>query len=177
MEITTETQAEAFLRAHQPLPPDLEWDDDLLQSFGSLREYLAGHPVDRLLPLLLSCLGDGNGWGHYQVLGGVVTRHQPHHVLEALRVALGHPRWSVRYWAVHLAVDAGYAGKLIEQLQALLTDPVDEVRTMATTAIECLPTEHASRLLRARLDEEKSPEVRVFIQESIDYLETRNENA
>jgi hypothetical protein len=152
------------------MPPDSEWDDDLLETFGSLRQFLEAEPQDSLLELLLRCPGERDGFGHYEMLPRVLRRHSADRVVEALRAALGSEHASVRYWGAQFAAD-GYATELMSRLEPLLADPDEDVRVAAITATESTRSAQALRLLRERREAEPSRRIQKFVDESIEYLE------
>ncbi len=169
MQIGNLEEAKALL-AHQPLPPDGEWDDDLVEAVASLRRYLQAHTDDSLLELLLQSTGEWGGNGQYQLFPRVLMEHSRERVAAALRVALASPRASVRYWSAQYASE-GYAGELLDCLERLLSDPDEGVREVTITAVESAGTSRALALLRGRSEVEPSPEVRTAIAEAIASLE------
>ena len=147
-------EALAFLRAHQPMPPDDALEDSLIDQFDAVRRYLIAHPDPACIPLLLGAFGDGMGFGVYQVCDDVLRPFSSEQLAPHLAVALASTRPATRWWAAHWAAEFPHPSLLWPIRRLLLARaPEDEdARGFLIDALESLSNEHqlaeARELLR-----------------------------
>ena len=101
----TSEEAIDFLREHQPMPPEDELSEELITRFDEARHALERDPDPRGLPLLLSSLGEGTGFGVYQLLDDTLRAYDREDVVRALSESLTSSVPSVRSWSMEFALD------------------------------------------------------------------------
>ena len=158
-----------FLATHQPLPPDAEWDDALLASVGEVRRHLEKHPDDSAIPLflgLMGLIGEGSGFGHYQIFDEVLRAHTEAVVVDALRECLRSSSASRRYWCVEYCA-GGYATHLLGDLEVFLDDRDEGTRFQAIQSIQTAQNGEALAMLERARGRAVDDETRSRIDDSI----------
>ena len=145
----------AFLRAHQPMPPDDALEDSLIEQFDTVRKYLIAHPDPACIPLLLGAFGDGMGFGVYQVCDDVLRHFSTAQLAPHLALALASDRSSTRWWAAHWAMEFPHPSLFPELRRLLLMRaPEDEdARGFLIDAVESLANEYQLGEARQLLEE------------------------
>lgn len=161
--MTTEEALE-FLRAHQPLPPDRNLSQEVIDTYDEVRRHFTAKPDRRALPLFLQSFGDGNGFGVYQLVEDVFAQAPPDEAADALAKGLSSQRSSVRYWSAQIAA-ATPSPALAEPLLALVADESSDVRFAAISALELLNPPDLKARLRPAYDAERDSEVRELLEE------------
>jgi hypothetical protein len=98
-------EAVAFLKAHQPLPPDEDLPQRLIEQFDEARRYFEAHPDPEAASLLLGSLGNGTGFGVYQLVPDALHAQDRETVVQALIEALKAGPPSVRTWSMEFALE------------------------------------------------------------------------
>jgi hypothetical protein len=161
--------AMAFLRGHQPLPETL--DDNLHRGLLETWEYLRDHPEPGALPLLLTMFGAGDAGGIYQRFDDVLAGYPPDDVVAELARQLAADRRPARYWSVLFA--AGFPDeRLVAPLGEVLREDDGDLRSAAVTVLERIGTPAAIAMLREALGRERDRELGMFIQDSLDHLDS-----
>lgn len=103
--------------------------------YDDVRRFLAASPDITCIRPFLGAFGDGNGWGVYQLAGGVLRSHPRNEIDEALAEALTSPHRSVRYWNAQLAAEFPSV-MLVPMLLRLLDEDDRDLKYAALTALE-----------------------------------------
>jgi HEAT repeat protein len=109
-----------FLAEHQPLPADEDLSDDLIQEFDDVRTFFVSHADPRCARLLVGALGDGSGFGVYQLVEDALRNQERGAVVEALREGLSSERRGVRSWSAEIAAGGYHDASLIPGAMAVL---------------------------------------------------------
>jgi len=147
-------EALAFLRAHQPMPPDDALEESLIEQFDTVRRYFIVHPDAACIPLLLGAFGDGMGFGVYQVCDDVLRPFSREQIAPHLAVALASTRASTRWWAAHWAMEFPHPSlfSAIRRLLLARAAEDEDARGFLIAALESLSNEYklpdARELLR-----------------------------
>lgn len=160
----TPQEAEAFLTEHQPLPPDAELSEGLIERFDEVRQYLLLTPNDRAVPLLLNAFGDGSGFGVYQLVEDVLSMIPKERVVPHIARALSSPHRGVRYWNAQIAARFPDA-VLVPPLSDLARDSDFDLRYAAITALEQILSGDATAALSATLRDETDPELQALLRD------------
>jgi hypothetical protein len=73
-----------FLELHQPMPPDEEIDNELIEKYDDVRKYFLGNKDIRCIPLFLNSFGFIDGLGVYQLVEDVITMYEERDVVPSL---------------------------------------------------------------------------------------------
>ena len=148
-------EALAFLRAHQPMPPDDALEESLIEQFDTVRRYFIAHPDPACIPLLLGAFGDGMGFGVYQVCDDVLRHFSSAQLAPHLAAALASNRSSTRWWAAHWAMEFAHPSLFAVLRRLLLARaPEDEdARGFLIDALESLSNEYQLAEARQLLEE------------------------
>jgi HEAT repeat protein len=164
-------EALAFLRSHQPLPPDTLITEELLKEYSEVRNYFRRSPDPRCIPLFLNSFGQGSGFGTYQLVEDVIKQFSADEVVPHLIAALQNGSSSVRYWCAQIAANFPQT-ELIDPLRDLLLNGDEDGRTAAVTALEFIRDDRVDSILQQALKRELSDYVREFIAETVEARES-----
>ena len=125
-----------FLRAHQPLPADSDFDDDsnALEDWEVTIEYLIEHPCEEAIPLVLNSFGGGNGYGLYRDTLDFIKRFPIETIVPYLTEALRSPNVAGREMVAEIAA---------EQVDRINTDSIspaflESIKSFAKATIDVL---------------------------------------
>jgi len=147
-----EKQCIEFLRRHQPMPADDDWDDDC-EKLDEVRRFLTNNICVDAIPLLLNVFGEGNGYGVYQQVELAVRQYAPGdvvpHLLQGLRFDLS----SVVYWNAQIAASFPDE-RLIDPLTELVHSSDPDIQATSITSIGCIRHPKVGAILESlqRLD-------------------------
>ncbi len=99
------SEALRFLERHQPMPPDSDLTEEVMQQYDAARKALESEPDDRAVPLLLNSFGDGDLSGIYQMVATTLRIYDRELVVGSLEEALESPIPSVRAWCTEIALE------------------------------------------------------------------------
>jgi HEAT repeats len=156
-------EALRFLADHQPLPPDSELTQSLIDIYNEVRLFFLDHPDTDCIRPFLNSFGAGNGLGVYKLIGDVFEELPPNNVVAELKHSLRSQQRSVRYWSAQIAA-LFPANDLLPMLQSLLRENDFDMKYAALTALEQIE-EGAGAVLLDFLNNEKDPELRSLAQE------------
>ncbi len=156
----------AFLKAHQPLPPDKALDQPLIEAFDAVRLHFAAHPDPRCIPLFLGAFGSGSGFGVFQLCDEVFSHFRPEDLSPQLQAAIRSLHPGTRGWAVEWAMlypHPSLLPALQERLEAEVPEDEDS-RPFVVAAVETIwltfQTARALELLLALKASDPRPHVR-----------------
>ncbi|WP_321414144.1 hypothetical protein [uncultured Desulfobacter sp.] len=92
-----------FFLKYQPLPNDGEELEAIISVFDDVLKYFLDNPDPECIPLFLNCFGQGSGYGVYQLIEDVISKHNESDVIPHLKNALQSKYSSVRYWCAQIA--------------------------------------------------------------------------
>lgn len=151
-----------FLAQHQPLPGDANLSDELIREFNDVRAFFESHADPRSPELLLGALGDGSGFGVYQLVEDALHNQERGAVLAALRGSLSSEHAGVRSWSAEIAAGSYHDRSLLPGVMALLAeDPSPDTRYWAAVFVSRLAAigEAEPSAIRALLETEQDAEV------------------
>jgi HEAT repeat protein len=140
-------EAIEILRRHQPLPPDSTLSENVLRDFDAARRYFVANPEPEAVPLLLGAIGDGSGFGVYQLIEDAICPLPSSVVLPHLIAALQSMRPAARSWAAEIASNFPDPC-LIPFLTPMLLSSDQDCRASAATALRFIPSPEIPILLR-----------------------------
>ena len=155
----TREEAITFLVQNQPLPSDSELDEDTIRRFDEVRQFFEENPDPDCVRLLLNALGEGSGFGVYQLLGNTLLRQDRRCVIRELGNALQSPRRSVRNWSAEIAA-LFPSDLLIEPIISLLAEDDFDMKYAALTALEQSEGSRKNEALVKYAETESDPELR-----------------
>lgn len=159
-----EHDAIAFLTCNQPMPDDDKLSEELIYQYDQVRKFLAAHPSEDGVRLILTSFGIGDGWGVYPLVEDAVRTVSAEVVVEHLTRTLRSPFVGVRYWGAQIA--AYYEDRrLIEPLRDLLYDSSEDVRAAAVVSLEKYIDEGLKETLRSMLSRDSSASVRAILKD------------
>lgn len=130
----TKEEGLEFLRNHQPMPSDLDVDEETLIKWNEAREYFEANPCEEAIPLFLNSLCDGDGFETYGYLDGFLASFEPETLIPYFIDALKSPSPYVRSWAAELSYVVHSGRKdFIEALLSRLFDPYEDARSSAVS--------------------------------------------
>lgn len=144
----------AFLRQHQPLPPDDQLTEELIAQYRQSLDYCRASLDVECVPLLLNAFGAGSGWGNYQVTDDILWEFAPVDVLPHLLQSLQSEHKSVRFWSAEIAAVFPFPA-LIAPLQKMLTEEDEDSRSVAVRALAFIDDPQVDALLKDRLQQEQ----------------------
>jgi HEAT repeat protein len=153
-----------FLAAHQPMPPTSAASDALIAEFDSVRRFLAAHPDERAIPLLLGAFGEGDLHGVYPLVEDALRPYPRGVVVPYIVTALSRGGESVRSWAAQVAA-LFPDPRLLPPLTDILRSGNADQRIAAITALEQLGSREARDALNAARTLPLEPEVREMLDE------------
>jgi hypothetical protein len=139
---------------------------ELIEQFDEIRRHFLTTNADGALPLLVGALGEGSGFGVYQLLDAVIARCSPDVRMATLLSAVASPRQTLRSWGWEFALP--YRDARLVDLAARAID--SEARDEQYFAAAYLADHGSNEILRSiepgrlqRLD----PETRQLIEEAV----------
>jgi hypothetical protein len=160
------SEALAFLRQHQPMPPSDEVTPELRQRYHAVREYFTAHPDPECILLFLSSFGEGN-FSMYQLVDEVMWQFTPDQVLPYLKESLRSVSLSIRYWSAEIAV-LFPSSEILEPLKELLFGADLDCRFAAAMALEYMPDERTDDVLLKAREQEQDTELRQLLTEIVE---------
>ena len=151
-------EALAFLKTHQPLPPDEKLTQDIADQYDEIRRYFLQYPARECIPLFLNSFGKGDGFGSYVLIEDVIQRFAAEEVVPHLVKALSSKFKSVRYWNAQIALNFP-APKLVAPLSQLLKAGDFDMRYACITALGQIKDERIKEVLREAFAREKEEEI------------------
>jgi len=122
-----------FLNRHQPMPADMDWDEEC-RKLDAVRRHLMDNPSIESLPLILNVFGDGSGYGVYQQIELVVMKFPSSVVVPHLLTALNSGTRSIKYW--NAQISANFPSEdLIKPLANLCSSGDHDLCAAAITAL------------------------------------------
>lgn len=160
----TKEEALQFLRDHQPMPGELELDENTISTFEDVRKYFLANPDKACIPLFLGAFAPDTGLGVYQMVEMVFRKFEPVDVIPHLITALRSERLGTRTWSAEIA--SGFPSPdLIRPLSEVLSNGDFDLRYAAITALEQIKDSRITDVLRAALEREEEEEIRNLIAE------------
>ena len=159
-----------FLAAHQPMPDTSRASDALVAEFDAVRRFLAAHPDERAIPLLLGAFGGGDLHGAYVLVENALRPYPPAAVVPHLVQALSAGPRSVRWWGAQIAASFPDP-RLHRPLAAMLDDGDPDEQSAAITALEQLASPEARATLLAARALPLEPDVRGLLDEVLASME------
>ena len=159
-----------FLCHHQPMPPDRDWDDEMLRDYSDAIDFLFNNKANDIIPLYLGSFGDGAGWGHYERLVDALLVQDHDVLVSCLKNTIGHHVDSIRYWSIQIAGDTADTA-LASPIEERLSDENPDIRIAAATALVQIGCVDSVSKLRERLKDERVSEVVEALIESIEILD------
>jgi hypothetical protein len=163
----TSAEAIQFLTQHQPLPPDRELSEELISKFDEARLALQADPDPRGLRLLLGALGEGSGFGVYQLIPDTLHAYPRSDVVAAIEQALRSPLPSVRSWAMEFALDYADLKLVPGALKLLESDDRDARFFAASFLVDVGPAPETRAALEAAARRETDLEIREILHEGL----------
>lgn len=157
-------EALTFLRQHQPLPPDNQLTEELIEQYRQSLDYCRASRDVECVPLLLNVFGKGSGWDTYQLADEILWQFAPVDVLPHLLQSLRSKYMSVRYWSAEIAAVFPFP-ELIAPLQEMLAEEDEDNRSVAVRALAFIDDAQVDALLRDRLQQEQSADTRELIEQ------------
>lgn len=128
-----------FLEKHQPLPPDSELTQSIIDKYEEIIKFFITNPNDEIIPYLLNSYGEGDGWGTYILVEDCLYRCSKKVVIEEIRKILeqGNMLDSIRYWVTQNA--AAFPDPILEKgLLLSLNSDIEDIRNTARIALELI---------------------------------------
>jgi hypothetical protein len=160
-----------FLQAHQPMPPDSELSEKLLEAYNDVRKHFIANPDVRCIGLLLHSFGDGSGFGLYQIVDDVLQVHPYNDVISELALALKDQRYSIRLWSADIAASFPDPS-LVQPLSDLVQENDVDIRSAAVNALFDIQDGHVDVILAKAAKQETDSELRERILDAIEYRKT-----
>jgi HEAT repeat protein len=157
-------QALAFLKKHQPLPPDSRLTQNVAEHYDEILRYFLQYPDTDCIPLFLNSFGDGDGLGIYVLIEDVIQQFAIDEVVPYLIKSLSSPLKSVRYWNAQIALNFP-SPELVSPLSQLLKEGDFDMRYACITALGQIKDDRIEAVLKAALAAEKEEEIRELIKE------------
>ena len=155
-----------FLRKYQPMPPDSELTNPLIQYYDEVRKHFVDNPDPRCLPLFLQSFGEGDGLGVYQLVEDVFRGIDAAVVTRELQEGLVSRNAPTRYWSAQIAA-AFPSAELCDSLCRMLQSSVEDERAAAAIALGQIKNPKALGALNRALTSETSPHIRGLIMDLI----------
>ena len=162
-------EAILFLKKHQPLPPDIELTQPMLDELEEIRVYFLGlsHPNAEALPYLLRVFGDGDGSGIYQRFYETIAKFPKELVIQNLIECLQNEHDSVKSWNAEIAVNYPDT-RLIIPLSRMLISVNSDVRWAAVFALSQIEDSKSVDILRNHYLHEDNTEIREILKHIFD---------
>src|SRR5690606_955147 len=103
MSIVDTREGLEFLSKHQPMPPDEELDQQLIDYYDEVRKWFILNPDPQCVPLFLNSFVKADGWGVSQLVGDAIIVFDKALVVPPLVKSLRNPNGSVSYWSAQIA--------------------------------------------------------------------------
>jgi hypothetical protein len=158
-----------FLELHQPMPPDEEIDNELIEKYDDVRKYFLENKDIRCIPLFLNSFGFINGLGVYQLVEDVITMYEERDVIPSLIKSLSSNYYSVRYWNAQIASNF-FSEELIEPLSKLLNEKDYDIKFASLVAIEMNNSPKRKMILEKYLSEERDEELQNMARNIMDSI-------
>lgn len=159
-----------FLQAHQPMPPDTELTQELIDKYDQVRKYFIEYPDAQAIGPLLNSFGDGDGFGVYQLVEDAIIVHAPELVIPQLNRALTSAPPSCQYWCAQIA--AHYSDEvLLDALSELINNDNTDIREAAIIALAGIDSTMTKPLLKRRLTDESDVEVKELLRDILTDME------
>ena len=155
-----------FLRKYQPMPPDSELTNPLIQYYDEVRKHFVDNPDPRCLPLFLQSFGEGDGLGVYQLVEDVFRGIDAAVVTRELQEGLVSRNAPTRYWSAQIAA-AFPSAELCDSLCRMLQSSVEDERAAAAIELWLIKNPTALGGLNRALTSETSPHIRGLIMDLI----------
>ena len=156
------TEALQILQRHQPLPPDSSLSEEMLRAFDAARKYFVANPDPAAVPLLFNAIGDGSGFGVYQLIEDAICPLSPEIVVPHLIAALQSTRSSTRFWAAQVALHFPDP-VLIPVLAPMLLSADTDCRMAAASALFFIATPEATDLIYQAYDHTLDPLLKTIV--------------
>lgn len=152
-----------FLSKHQPMPPDEELDQQLIDYYDEVRKWFILNPDPQCVPLFLNSFGKGDGWGVYQLVGDALIVFDKAIVVPHLVKSLRNPNGSVSYWSAQIACSFPDA-VLIAPLRKLIEGGDHDIKYAAITALEQIGGTTVKDILSTQLTVEEDQELKELLE-------------
>lgn len=156
----------AFLRSHQPMPPDPLISKELLDDYQDALEFFIKNPDAECVPLFLKSFGERDLFGNYSRVYEALRNLPTEKVIPCIREGLASEFRSVRYWNAQLAQDFPDSS-FIDGLALLLQEDDVDNRYAAVSALSEIGSPSALRVLSDALSHEQDAEIRALLSEEI----------
>lgn len=133
-------RALAFLRAHQPMPPDGEISREDADTFWAILKHFEAVGDERCIPLLIGSVSTDTGLGMYEYIGDVLLNYGRAAVVPHLRRGLLDGNEGARFRCCWWAADLR-AWELAAEIQPLTNNTLDDIRDAAQAFINIRDTE------------------------------------
>lgn len=151
-----------FLAQHQPMPDDVELDEQTSKRYDEVRRWFEANPDSRCIPLFLNSFGYIDGFGVYVQVPQMLAKYSVDDVLPHLVAVLREGTTAGRYWASHVAMEFGDP-RLMDCLEPLTESQDEDLRWASLTALCSIDDERVSGILKRRLELEDSEMIRTIV--------------
>ena len=128
-------EALEFLQANQPMPRDLEIDQDGCDRFVESLKIFTENPDKRCIPLFVNCVSKYTGLGMYETISSILSAHRRDDVIPFIKEGLFSKSVGIRYRCCWWAIDLD-AWELKPQIEPLLKDNDEDIRCVAASYME-----------------------------------------
>lgn len=135
----TKEEALNFLSRHQPMPPDGNLTQDIINEYDEVRKFFIKNPDKRAIELFLRSYGEGDGWGVYQLVEDFFYQCSDIDVKKRIKKVLEDQTISdsVRYWVIQTA--AAFKDEMLRNgLEISLQSKNIDLKDAAKDAIDLL---------------------------------------
>lgn len=158
-----------FLRQHQPMPATDLVSDELVSKYNNALDCLLDAGEPSCIPLLLNSFGDGDLFGVYTRVEGVICQFDEIEVVDHLNAALASGSDSVKYWSLQIASNFPNEILIPNLLRLARNDSID-IRTAAITTMGLIPSKEIDSFLLSASDTESDEDLKEIL---VDIIESR----
>ena len=160
-------EAMDFLRQHQPMPATDLVSDELASRYDKALDCLSGAGEPSCIPMLLNSFGDGDLFGVYTRVEGVICQFDEIEVVDHLNAALASRSDSVKYWSLQIA--SNFPNEiLIPNLLRLARSNSLDIRTAAITTMGSIPSKEIDSFLLSARDTESDEDLNEILADIIE---------
>ena len=146
----TREEALQFLRDHQPMPGELELEQETISTFEDVRQYFLANPDKACIPLFLGAFAPDTGFGVYQMVEMIFWKFEPADVIPHLIAGIRGETPGARSWSAEIA--SGFPSpELIEPLTEALAEGDPDLTDAAVIALSFIDDPRARDVLRVAL--------------------------
>lgn len=146
----TKEKALQFLTDHQPMPRELDVDDETIGTFDDVRQFFLANPDKACIPLFLGAFAPDSGCGVYQMVEMIFWKFEPADVIPHLIAGIRGQTPGARSWSAEIA-SAFPSPELIEPLTEALAAGDPDLTDAAVIALSFIDDPRARDVLRVAL--------------------------